>query len=115
MHKDKLISDKTKQYLIQTDVRPGRLYILTKVHKPGNPGRPIVSSNSHPTERISHFVDYHDEVDEVDEVVNLLDKCAFDILFISESKIDGSVSSTSFAHAEYRIIRKDRKKEAADY
>lgn len=45
-----------------------------------------------------------------DEVVNLLDKCAFDILFISESKIDGSVSSTLFAHAEYRIIRKDRKK-----
>ena len=45
-----------------------------------------------------------------DEVVNLLDKCAFDILFISESKTDGSVSSTLFAHAEYRIIRKDRKK-----
>ena len=45
-----------------------------------------------------------------DEVVNLLDKCAFDILFISESKIDGSVSSTLFAHPKYRIIRKDRKK-----
>ena len=30
-----------------------------RVHKPGNPGRPIVSSNSHPTERLSHFVDYH--------------------------------------------------------
>jgi len=59
MHKDKLISDKTKQYLLQTDVRPGRFYILPKVHKPGNPGRPIVSSNSNPTERISHFVDYH--------------------------------------------------------
>ena len=59
MHKDKLISDKTRQYLIQTDVKPGRFYILPKIHKPGNPGRPIVSSNSHPTERISHFVDYH--------------------------------------------------------
>ena len=45
-----------------------------------------------------------------DEVVNLLEKCAFDILFISESKIHGSVSSTLFAHAEYLIIRKDRKK-----
>ena len=52
MHKDKLINNKTKQYLIQSDVKP-------KVHKPGNPGRPIVSSNSHPTERLSHFVDYH--------------------------------------------------------
>ena len=59
MYKDKVINDKTKQYLIQTDVKPGRFYILPKIHKPGNPGRPIVSSNSHPTERISHFVDYH--------------------------------------------------------
>ena len=59
MHKDKLINNKTKQYLIQSDVKPGRFYILPKVHKPGNPGRPIVSSNSHPTERLSHFVDYH--------------------------------------------------------
>ena len=56
MHKDKLINDKTKQYRIQSDVNPGRFYILPKVHKPG---RPIVSSNSHPTERLSHFVDYH--------------------------------------------------------
>ena len=59
MHKDKVINDKTKQYLIKPDVKPGRFYILTKVHKPGNPGHPIVSSNSHPTERLSHFVDYH--------------------------------------------------------
>ena len=59
MHKDKLINDKTKQYLIQSDVKPGRFYILPKIHNPGNPGRPIVSSNSHPTERMSHFVDYH--------------------------------------------------------
>ena len=59
MHNDKLINDKTRQYLKQSDVKPGRFYILPKVYKPGNPGRPIVSSNSHPTERLSHFVDYH--------------------------------------------------------
>ena len=59
MYYDGLINDKTRQYLIQTDVKPGRFYILPKIHKPGNPGRPIVSSNSHPTERISQFVDYH--------------------------------------------------------
>ena len=59
MHKEKLINDKTKQYLFQSDVKPGPFYILPKVHKPGNPARPIVSSNSHPTERLSHFVDYH--------------------------------------------------------
>ncbi|XP_068696876.1 uncharacterized protein [Montipora foliosa] len=56
---DDLIDEKTKQYLIQPDVKPGRFYILPKVHKPGNPGRSIVSSNSHPTERISHFIDHH--------------------------------------------------------
>ena len=59
MYTDNNINDKTKQYIIQTDVKPGRFYILAKIHKPGNPGRPIVSSNSHPTERISHFVDHH--------------------------------------------------------
>ena len=59
MHKDKPINDKSRQYHIQSDVKPGRFYIPPKVHKPDNPGRPIVSSNSNPTERISHFVDYY--------------------------------------------------------
>ena len=59
MHHDKIIDDDTRRFLIQTDPKPGRFYILPKIHKQGNPGRPIVSSNSHPTERISQFVDYH--------------------------------------------------------
>ena len=59
VYTDDLIDEKTKQYLIQPDVKPGRFYILPKVHKPGNPGRPIVSSNSHPSERISHLIDRH--------------------------------------------------------
>ena len=57
--KDGYIDKKTKQYLIQTNVKPGRFYILPKIHKTGNPGRPIVSSNGHPTERISQFIDFH--------------------------------------------------------
>ena len=59
MHRDKIIDDDTKRFLIQTDPKPGWFYILPKVHKQGNPGRPIVSSNAHPTERISQFVDFH--------------------------------------------------------
>ena len=59
MHKDNVIDDETKRFLIQTDPKAGRFYILPKIHKQGNPGRPIVSSNGHPTERISQFVDYH--------------------------------------------------------
>ena len=55
MYIDDLFDEKTKQYLIQPDVKPGRFYILPKE----DPGRPIVSSNSHPTERIYHFIDHH--------------------------------------------------------
>ena len=58
MNRDKIINE-AKRYLIQTDPKPGRFYILPKVHKQGNPGRPIVSRNSHSTERISQFVDHH--------------------------------------------------------
>ena len=53
MNRDKIINEETKRYLIQTDPKRGRFYILPKVHKQGNPGRPIVSSNSHLRERIS--------------------------------------------------------------
>ena len=54
MQKDKLINDKTKQRLRQSDVQDD-----FKSYPKGNPGRPIVLSNSHPTERMSLFVDYH--------------------------------------------------------
>ena len=55
-----LIDYETFKYLSSnSDPKSGRFYILPKIHKQGNPGRPIVSSNSHPTERISEFVDYH--------------------------------------------------------
>ena len=60
LHKNNLIDYETFKYLSSNfDPKSGRFYILPKIHKQGNPGRPIVSSNSHPTERISEFVDYH--------------------------------------------------------
>ena len=36
-----------------------RFYLLPKINKASNPGRPIVSANGHPTEKISEFVDLH--------------------------------------------------------
>ena len=60
MYNDKLIDGKTYKYLTSNpNLRAGRFYLLPKIHKLGNPGRPIISSNGHPTERISEFVDYH--------------------------------------------------------
>ena len=53
------LSTKNKQYLLHKDPTPGHFYILPKIHKVNNPSRPAVSSNNHPTERISQFVDFH--------------------------------------------------------
>jgi hypothetical protein len=41
------------------DPKPGHLFLLPKIHKENNPGRPIVSANGHPTEKISEFIDFH--------------------------------------------------------
>ena len=53
------IDKKTMASLLTKDCKPSRFYILPKIHKPGNPERPIVSSCVSPTQGISHFVDYH--------------------------------------------------------
>ena len=45
-----------------------------------------------------------------DEVLELLNQCRFDILFIGESKIDDSVFNDLISHPQYQIISKDRKK-----
>ena len=54
-----MINHETKRYLMQTDPKPGGFFSLRKMHKQGDPGHPIVSSNSRLPERISEFVDYH--------------------------------------------------------
>ena len=46
-------------YLSVPQLKVGRFYLLPKIHKTGNPGRPIVSANGYPTERISEFDDHH--------------------------------------------------------
>ena len=59
MFDDGYITEKNMRYLIVDQLNAGRYYLLPKIHKAGNPGRPIVSANGHPTEKISEFVDLH--------------------------------------------------------
>ena len=59
MKKDNVIDQNLYSSLLPTSPVPGRLYFLPKVHKQGNPGRPIISSNGTATEKLSAFVDFH--------------------------------------------------------
>ena len=52
-----------------------------------------------------HVNSIYSKVDE-----DLLNTCQFNIFFAAESKIDGLGTSTLFAHSEYCLIRRDRKK-----
>ena len=47
----------TATNLIMTTPRTSCIYFLPKIHKPNNPGRPIVSACSCPTELISSYLD----------------------------------------------------------
>lgn len=37
---------------------PGCFHLLPKMHTPGSPGRPIVSSNNMSTENVLEFINY---------------------------------------------------------
>ena len=56
----KEISQKTADYLILETTHTSNFYLLPKIHKNKipPPGRPIVSANGCPSERISQFVDH---------------------------------------------------------
>ena len=56
---EKLIPEKTAKALKTTDPKTPRFYMLPKVHKPGVPGRPIISAIGSPTSKIAEYVDYH--------------------------------------------------------
>ena len=59
MHENDEISDKTLRYLTTNCTRTAQFYMLPKIHKSltDPPGRPIISGNDCPTEKISHMID----------------------------------------------------------
>ena len=59
MFEDKQISEKTFKFLMEGGTRTAIFYTLPKIHKnlTSPPGRPIISSNNCPTEKISQLID----------------------------------------------------------
>ena len=53
------LEKKLAESLIPEKVKIPRFYMLPKIHKQNNPGRPVISSVSSPTSEISRFVDHH--------------------------------------------------------
>ena len=54
------IDYRTLQYLIPPSPPSTPIfYLLPKIHKPENPGRPIISGCDSPTDRLSSFIDFH--------------------------------------------------------
>ena len=53
------ITKKILEFLVPTDCTTPAWYFLPKIHKEKITGRPIVSGNNSPTEKISAFVDEH--------------------------------------------------------
>jgi hypothetical protein len=45
------------KFLVIDNPRTSTFYLLPKIHKVGNPGRPIISTYNCPTERISSYID----------------------------------------------------------
>ena len=59
LRQKEFLDEKTAECLKPTNPKTPKLYLLPKIHKEGNPGRPVVSSVDCHTEKISAFVDYH--------------------------------------------------------
>ena len=55
----KLMNEKVAEGLKKNDPKTPKFYLRPKIHKEGNPGRPVVSSVNCHTANISKYVDYH--------------------------------------------------------
>ena len=60
MYQNGEIDITVRDYLMEPGILTPQMYLLPKIHKGVTPppGRPIISANGCPTERISEFVDH---------------------------------------------------------
>ena len=56
---EKLLPKKTADGLKVSNPKTPKFYISPKIHKPNNPGRPVINSIECHTSEISRFVDHH--------------------------------------------------------
>ena len=59
LKQQELLDPKMAEKLKPNNSKTPKLYLLPKIHKTNNPGRPVVSSVGCATEKISSFVDYN--------------------------------------------------------
>ena len=56
---NRLIDEETLDILKPTNTKPARFYLLPKIHKKNNPGRPVVSLVNCHTTKLSRYVDHY--------------------------------------------------------
>ena len=60
MHfQDKIDTATLDTLRVSYNVKPARFYLLPKIHKPDNQGRPVVASTNCHTTKISKFIDHY--------------------------------------------------------
>ena len=60
MHsQDKIDAEALDVLKVPKEVKPARFYLLPKIHKKNNPGRPVVASTNCHTTKISKYVDHY--------------------------------------------------------
>ena len=99
----------TADNLMSKEPRTAKFHTLPKIHKPGVPGRPIISANECPTEKISRYVDHFLKplakkvptyVKDTDHILSILDnikKLSRDTISVT---IDVCALYTSIPHDE---------------
>ena len=86
------LSEEIAEGLKTDNPRTPHFYLLPKIHKEGNPGRPVVSSIDSHTSKISKYVDYH-----IQPIAKVIKSCVQDTSdFIEKINQVGTVPENTY-------------------